>query len=60
MASYAHYLLQKLHILPSVFMNMDRQEKAFVIASISIRIEGEKKEQKKLENSHSRRKQWHR
>ena len=55
MASYAHYLLQKLHILPSMFLAMDRQEQAFIIASISIRIEGEKKEQEKAKKPSRRR-----
>lgn len=41
-------MLQKLHILPSVFLEMDDQEKAFVIASCDVRVEGEKKEAKKM------------
>lgn len=41
---YAHYALQELHILPSTFLNMDRKEKAFVIASIKQRSEDNKKE----------------
>lgn len=40
----------KLHILPSVFMNLDRQEKAFVIACIQLRAEAEKKEAAKIKN----------
>ncbi|EGX27827.1 hypothetical protein SFBNYU_013820 [Candidatus Arthromitus sp. SFB-mouse-NYU] len=38
-----------------MFLNMDKQEKAFVIACIKIKIEQDKKEQKKLE-SQARRK----
>lgn len=45
-ANYAHYALQKLHILPSQFINLDSYEKAFVIASINLRIENEKKQAK--------------
>ncbi|MDE5995682.1 MAG: hypothetical protein K2G56_02060 [Eubacterium sp.] len=45
-ANYAHFALQKLHILPSQFLNMDTQEKAFVIASINIRIDKEKEAEK--------------
>ena len=41
-------MLQKLHILPSVFVEMDEQEKAFVKASIQLRIEAEKAQEKKL------------
>lgn len=40
----------KLHILPSVFLNLDRQEKAFVIAAIQVRAEAEKKEAAKLKS----------
>lgn len=47
-ANYAHFALQKLHILPSTFADMDMNEKAFVVASIRIRVEDEKKEAKKI------------
>ncbi|MFA9462916.1 MAG: hypothetical protein ACERKN_01360 [Velocimicrobium sp.] len=40
----AHFALQKLHILPSVLDSMDEKEKAFVYASILLRIEEEKKQ----------------
>ena len=48
-ANYAYYALLKLHILPSVFLDMDEQEKAFVIASIELKAEHDKKEKKKAE-----------
>lgn len=47
MAMYAHYCLQKLHILPSIFDDLDINEKAFIIASVDIRAEDEKKLSKK-------------
>lgn len=40
----------KLHILPSVFLAMDIQEKAFTIAAVQFKIEAEKTEREKLEN----------
>jgi hypothetical protein len=40
--------LHKFHWLPSVFLNLDIQEKAFVIAAIDIRMKEEEKEAKKL------------
>lgn len=43
MAAYAHFALQRLGILPSVFAEMDEYEKAFVIASICRRCEDEKR-----------------
>lgn len=50
MAGMAHFCLQKLHILPSVFLNLDEQEKAFVIASIQLKIEADKKAAEKVKN----------
>lgn len=41
----------KLHILPSVFLNLDRQEKAFVIASAQLYSEQKKKEEKEIKNA---------
>lgn len=43
MAAYAHFALQRLSILPSVFAALDENEKAFVIASINRRCEDEKR-----------------
>ena len=45
---YAHYCLQKLHRFPHEFIELPFKEKAFVIASIDIRIENEKEQQGKL------------
>lgn len=50
MASYAHYALQKLHMLPSVFCGLSMEERAFIIASIDFRIEKEKKEAQEVKN----------
>ncbi len=44
MSSYAYFALLKFHILPSVFLNMDRQEKAFVIAAAKEYQKAKKKE----------------
>ena len=45
-----------LHILPSVFLNMDEQERAFVVASVRLKVEAEKKEQRRLEHqAHAKR-----
>ena len=48
-ANYAYYALHKLHILPSVFLEMDEQEKAFVVAAIKIKVEKDKEEKKRAE-----------
>ena len=45
-AVLAHYCLHKLHLLPSEFVALDPQEKAFVIASIKIKMEAEKRKLK--------------
>ena len=42
-ANYAHFALQKLHIRPREFIEMDPYERAFVCASIKVRLEAEKK-----------------
>ncbi len=47
MANIAHYCLHQLNIKPREFLELDRCEKAFIIASIEMKIESEKKAQKK-------------
>lgn len=44
---YAHFALQRLRIRPKEFFEMDRKEKAFIIASIDIRVKEEEKEAKR-------------
>jgi hypothetical protein len=43
-------VLQKFHILPHQFLALPIRERAFIIASIQLRIEAEQKEQKKLKS----------
>lgn len=45
--NYAHYALQKLHILPSALAEMPQRERAVLYASIDLRIEAEKREAEK-------------
>ena len=35
-----------MHILPSVFLAMDEQEKAFVVAAIKVKIKNDKEKEK--------------
>ncbi len=42
---FAYYALLKLHIRPSVFLNMEREEKAFVTAAIKVKMENDKKQE---------------
>ena len=42
-------------LMPSVFMNMDEQEKAFIIAAIDIKIKSEKEKQKEIERKSNKR-----
>jgi hypothetical protein len=37
-----------LKLLPSQFLNLPKNERAFIIASIQLKIEHEKKEEKKM------------
>ncbi|GIQ62123.1 hypothetical protein PACILC2_06910 [Paenibacillus cisolokensis] len=46
-ANYAYYALHKLHILPGQFAGMSREERAFVIACIDVRLKAERKSMKK-------------
>lgn len=50
MAGYAYYALHKLKILPSTFVDLSIEDKAFIIASIRLKIENEKKEMKKMKS----------
>lgn len=47
-AVYAHVALHRFNIRPLEFLEMDRKEKAFVIASIRIQLEKEKREADKI------------
>ena len=44
----AHYCLHKLKMLPSQYLSLEVKEKAFVEASIILKIEKKEKEAKKL------------
>lgn len=50
----AHFALQKLHILPSALDALDEKEKAFIYASIQVRIEEEKKQASKIKKKGGR------
>ena len=45
---YAHFALQRLRILPSTLEAMEQRERAFIYASIDLRIEEEKKQANSL------------
>lgn len=42
-------------MLPSVFLGLDEQEKAFVVASVKIKMENDKKREKELKRKSERR-----
>ena len=42
-ASVAHFCLQELHILPSAFLSLPTEERAFITASCIVRGEEEEK-----------------
>ncbi len=46
-ANIAYYCLHKLHKWPHEFLNLDRYEKAFVIAAVDMKLEHDKKEAQK-------------
>ncbi|WP_198543860.1 hypothetical protein [Petroclostridium xylanilyticum] len=51
----AHYALQKLHMLPHVFISLPQREQAFIYASTLVKIEEEKKEANKIRLKRRRR-----
>jgi hypothetical protein len=60
-ANLAHFALQKLHIRPGVLLGIcsandpvDERERAFIYASILIRVEQEKREAAKIKTSRYR------
>jgi len=40
--------LHKLHLLPSQFLALPQKERAFIIAAIQVKMENDKKENKRL------------
>jgi len=44
-ANYAYYALHELKILPGQYMSLSREERAFIMAAIDVRVEKERKEQ---------------
>lgn len=48
MAGVAHYCLHKLHMLPSQFLELEEEDKAFVIASVTLKAEKERKETERI------------
>lgn len=44
----AYYALLKLHILPHKLLEMDEQEKAFVVAAVQIKAKADREQEKKL------------
>jgi len=47
----AYYCLHKFHMLPSQFLQLDRQERAFVVAAIELKMEEDKKKEKQIKNA---------
>lgn len=54
MAGVAHFCLQKLHMLPSKFLELEEEEQAFVIASVEKRIEAERRAQEEMKRKGKR------
>lgn len=53
-ANIAYYCLHKLHKWPHEFLNLDRYEKAFVIAAVDMKLEHDKKEAQKAKAGRKR------
>ncbi len=48
-ANFAYYALLKLHILPSAFLALEGNEKAFIVAAIKVKMESDRKREKEME-----------
>ncbi len=46
-ANVAHYALHKFHKFPHELLNLDENERAFIMASISVKLKKDKEEAKK-------------
>lgn len=46
-ANIAYYCLHKLHKWPHEYLELDRQEQAYVVAAVEMKLENDKKEAKK-------------
>ncbi len=55
MSNIAYYCLHKFNMRPSEFISLTRQERAFIIAAIDIKIKNDLKENKKLKSNRNRR-----
>lgn len=55
MASYAYYCIHNFHWPPSFFMNLDENERAFVIAAIDVKVDKEIEENKRLKRESKKR-----
>lgn len=53
-ANIAYYCLHKLHKWPHEYLELDRYEKAFVIAAVEVKLEHEKKEAQKAKSKRKR------
>ena len=58
-ANFAHFCLQKFGWEPSKFLDLPIKERAFVIASIKVRAESEKKKEAELKAKASKRGKRH-
>lgn len=50
------YCVLNMGYTPSQYINLSQKERAFVIASVKIKVEEEKKQERKIRNSRGRRK----
>lgn len=54
-ANYAHYALHKFHLLPGQLMALPREERAFIYASIDLRVEEEKRRAREAARTNKKR-----
>lgn len=52
--NYAYYCFHQINMLPSQFISLSTEDKAAIIAFIDIKVERDKKEQKKMKGKAKR------
>ena len=53
-ANIAYYCLHKLHNWPHEFLDLEVQERAYVVAAVQIKLEKDKKEAQKAKKGRKR------
>lgn len=54
-ANIAYYCLHKLHKWPHEFLDLDIQERAYVVAAVELKLEADRKREKSMKRPRKKR-----